>query len=216
MDNIRNVIGCPVAGLTDDELFDASTVVRDFNDAFLRNKAFTNLPRKFNVAITGCRENCTHGETQDLSLTPAIKIIAGEEVKGFNIAVGGKIGSGGLAPGDAARCVLPARGRSGALQSHHAALSRLRPAARAQSGAVGVSRSTNGASIDFGRSCSGAWATGCCRRGETPDPASTTITSASPARSNRDSARSASTCRWVVLPPIRCRPGSRCAPLRQR
>ena len=98
MDNIRNVIGCPVAGLTDDELFDASKVVRDFNDAFLRNKAFTNLPRKFNVAITGCTENCTHGETQDLSLTPAIKIIAGEEVRGFNVAVGGKIGSGGLRP----------------------------------------------------------------------------------------------------------------------
>jgi ferredoxin-nitrite reductase len=98
MDNIRNVIGCPVAGLTDDELFDASRVVQEFNDAFLRNKAFTNLPRKFNVAITGCTDNCTHGETQDLSLTPAIKIIAGEEVKGFNIAIGGKVGSGGLRP----------------------------------------------------------------------------------------------------------------------
>ena len=96
MDNIRNIIGCPVAGLTDDELFDASGVVRQFNDAFLRNKAFTNLPRKFNVAITGCTSNCTHGETQDLSLTPAIKNIGGEEVKGFNISVGGKIGSGGL------------------------------------------------------------------------------------------------------------------------
>ena len=98
MDNIRNVIGCPVAGLTADELFDASGIVREFNHAFLRNKAFTNLPRKFNVAITGCTENCTHGETQDLSLTPAIKIIGGEEIKGFNIAVGGKIGSGGLRP----------------------------------------------------------------------------------------------------------------------
>jgi NAD(P)H-dependent nitrite reductase large subunit len=98
MDNIRNVIGCPVAGLTDDELFDASRVVREFTEAFLRNKAFTNLPRKFNVAITGCTENCTHGETQDLSLTPAIKVIGGDEVKGFNIAVGGKIGSGGLRP----------------------------------------------------------------------------------------------------------------------
>jgi NAD(P)H-dependent nitrite reductase large subunit len=98
MDNIRNIVGCPVAGLTDDELFDASAVVRQFNDAFLRNKAFTNLPRKFNVAITGCTQNCTHGETQDLSLTPAVKIIDGEEVKGFNIAVGGKVGSGGLRP----------------------------------------------------------------------------------------------------------------------
>jgi ferredoxin-nitrite reductase len=98
MDNIRNVVGCPLAGLTDEELFDASHVVREFNEAFLGNKAFTNLPRKFNVAITGCTGNCTHGETQDLSLTPAIGTIAGEEVKGFNIAVGGKIGSGGLRP----------------------------------------------------------------------------------------------------------------------
>ena len=98
MDNIRNIVGCPVAGLTDDELFDASGVVRELNDAILRNKAFTNLPRKFNVAITGCTENCTHGETQDLSLTPAITIIDGEEIRGFNIAAGGKVGSGGLRP----------------------------------------------------------------------------------------------------------------------
>jgi len=96
MDNIRNVVGCPVAGLTSHELFDASPVVRAFNETFLNNRAFTNLPRKFNVAITACTENCTHAETQDLALTPAIKIIDGEEVKGFNVAVGGKIGSGGL------------------------------------------------------------------------------------------------------------------------
>ena len=96
MDNIRNVVGCPVAGLSAHELFDASPVVREFTEAFLRNKAFTNLPRKINVAITACTENCTHAETQDLALTPAIKTLAGEEVKGFNVAVGGKIGSGGL------------------------------------------------------------------------------------------------------------------------
>jgi ferredoxin-nitrite reductase len=96
MDNIRNVVGCPVAGLTGGELFDASPVVREFTSAFLRNKSFTNLPRKFNVAITACTENCTHTETQDLALTPAIKIVGGDEVKGFNIAVGGKMGSGGL------------------------------------------------------------------------------------------------------------------------
>ena len=96
MDNIRNVVGCPVAGLTTSELFDASPVVREFTNAFLRNKSFTNLPRKFNVAITACTENCTHTETQDLALTPAIKMVDGEEIKGFNVAVGGKMGSGGL------------------------------------------------------------------------------------------------------------------------
>ena len=95
MDNIRNVIGCPAAGLTPHELFDASPVVREFTEMFLRNKAFTNLPRKFNVGITGCTEHCTHAESQDLALTPATARIDGRDVNGFNVLVGGKMGSGG-------------------------------------------------------------------------------------------------------------------------
>ncbi len=91
MDNIRNVVGCPVAGITREELFDASPVARAFTAAFVGNKAFTNLPRKFNVTITGCKENCTHSEAQDIALTPATR----EGTAGFNIAVGGKLGSGG-------------------------------------------------------------------------------------------------------------------------
>src|SRR6266404_5229659 len=95
MDNIRGVIGCPVAGLTPNELFDASAVVHDFTQMFLGNKDYTNLPRKFNVTITGCKEACTHAEAQDIAMTPAIKTIGGSEVLGFNVAVGGKMGSGG-------------------------------------------------------------------------------------------------------------------------
>ena len=95
MDNIRNVVGCPVAGLTTHELFDASPIVREFTETFLRNKEYTNLPRKFNVAIAACREHCTPAESQDVALTPAIKHIEGREVHGFNVMVGGKMGSGG-------------------------------------------------------------------------------------------------------------------------
>jgi precorrin-3B synthase len=95
MDNVRNVIGCPVAGLSPRELLDASPVVREFTEAFLRNKAFTNLPRKFNVGISGCTEHCTHAESQDLALTPAVTHRDGRKVPGFNVAVGGKMGSGG-------------------------------------------------------------------------------------------------------------------------
>ena len=39
MDNIRNVVGCPVAGLTRHELFDASPVVREFTESVPANKA---------------------------------------------------------------------------------------------------------------------------------------------------------------------------------
>ena len=94
MDNIRNVNCCPLAGLTAGELFDASSAGAEYTDIFLRNPAFTNLPRKFNVTITGCRENCTHSETQDIAMTPAV--LDSDGTPGFNVAVGGKMGSGGM------------------------------------------------------------------------------------------------------------------------
>ena len=95
MDNIRNVVGCPVAGLTPNELLDASPAARAFTAMFVGNKTYTNLPRKFNVSISGCLENCTHAETQDIALVPARPAMRGLSVRGFNILVGGKNGSGG-------------------------------------------------------------------------------------------------------------------------
>lgn len=91
MDNVRNVVGCPLAGLVRTELLDASPVVKAFTEEVLGNRSYTNLPRKFNVAITGCVENCTHSESQDLALVPAVR----DREVGFNILVGGKMGSGG-------------------------------------------------------------------------------------------------------------------------
>jgi nitrite reductase (NADH) large subunit len=98
MDNVRGVCGCPLAGLTPHELFDASAVAREFTELFLDNKAYTNLPRKFNVTITGCLENCCHAETQDLALVPSYRELEGRQVNGFNVLVGGKQGSGGYTP----------------------------------------------------------------------------------------------------------------------
>ena len=126
MDNIRNVIGCPVAGLTPHELFDASPVVHEFTAMFMGNKAFTNLPRKFNVAITGCTENCGHTDAQDLSLTPAATTIDGRPVHGFNVAVGGKMGSGGCRLASPLNVFVDPGARGHALQSHRADLSRSR------------------------------------------------------------------------------------------
>ena len=94
MDNVRNVNTCPLAGLTPAELFDASSVARELTRLFLGNREFTNLPRKFNVTITGCRENCTPAETQDLAMVPAVRAADGRA--GFNVLVGGKMGSGGM------------------------------------------------------------------------------------------------------------------------
>ena len=98
MDNVRGVCGCPAAGISPSELLDASPVAEAFTGLFLGNPAYTNLPRKFNATITGCRDNCCHPETQDLALVPALAEIGGQPTPGFNILVGGKQGSGGMRP----------------------------------------------------------------------------------------------------------------------
>jgi ferredoxin-nitrite reductase len=95
MDNIRGIVGCPAAGLTPGGLVDTAPIAAEFQRIFLGNKEFTNLPRKFNVTITGCPDNCTDAATQDIAMTPAVATIDGVEVVGFNVAVGGKQGSGG-------------------------------------------------------------------------------------------------------------------------
>ena len=68
LNNIRGVTGCPAAGLTPGELFDASPVTRRYTEAFLRNPEYTNLPRKFKVTISACLDNCTAADAQDVGL----------------------------------------------------------------------------------------------------------------------------------------------------
>jgi ferredoxin-nitrite reductase len=95
LDNVRNINGCPLAGANPHELLDASPVVQDLDRIIVGeqgNREFTNLPRKFNITVTGCPDNCTHAESQDIALVPARK--AGRN--GFNVLVGGKMGSGGF------------------------------------------------------------------------------------------------------------------------
>jgi len=95
LDNVRNINGCPLAGANPHELLDASPVVQDLDRIIVGeqgNPQFTNLPRKFNITVTGCPDNCTHAESQDIALVPAKK--AGRV--GFNVLVGGKMGSGGF------------------------------------------------------------------------------------------------------------------------
>jgi ferredoxin-nitrite reductase len=95
IDNVRNINGCPMAGLTPNELLDASEVVRELDRIIVGrdgNPEFTNLPRKLNITVTGCLDNCTPNESQDIALVPAKK----GERRGFNVLVGGKMGSGGF------------------------------------------------------------------------------------------------------------------------
>ena len=95
IDNVRNINGCALAGLLPNEILDASPVVFELDRLLVGpqgNPEFTNLPRKFNITITGCADNCTHTESQDIAVIPARK----KGRAGFNVLVGGKMGSGGF------------------------------------------------------------------------------------------------------------------------
>jgi len=95
LDNVRNIMGCPVAGLSSKEKVDGYSQVKALTKYISGNSEFSNLPRKLNIAITGCSDDCIHAETQDLALVPAVQELGGNTVYGFNILVGGKLGSGG-------------------------------------------------------------------------------------------------------------------------
>ncbi|WP_423751577.1 nitrite/sulfite reductase [Salinirarus marinus] len=88
-DSWRNIVGCPVAGKDKNEVVDALDVTLDLHDAFKGNEEHTNLPRKWKVSVTGCREGCGQGDINDLAFEPATKEIDGETVEGFNVRVGG-------------------------------------------------------------------------------------------------------------------------------
>ncbi|MBE9044469.1 ferredoxin--nitrite reductase [Pleurocapsales cyanobacterium LEGE 10410] len=89
MDNVRNLTGSPVAGIDPDELIDTREMMQKTQDMITNsgegNYSFSNLPRKFNIAIEGARDNSIHAELNDLAFIPAYK----DGVLGFNILVGG-------------------------------------------------------------------------------------------------------------------------------
>ena len=89
MDNVRNITGSPMAGLDADELIDTRELVQKVQDMITNcgqgNYQFSNLPRKFNIAIEGGRDNSVHAEINDIAFVPGYK----EGELGFNVVVGG-------------------------------------------------------------------------------------------------------------------------------
>lgn len=89
MDNVRNITGSPMAGIDAEELIDTRELVQKVQDTITNcgegNYEFTNLPRKFNIAIEGGRDNSVHAEINDIAFVPAYK----DGELGFNVLVGG-------------------------------------------------------------------------------------------------------------------------------
>jgi sulfite reductase (ferredoxin) len=89
-DDTRNITGCPLAGVDADEVFDASPIALELNRLFVGNSEFYNLPRKFKIAVTGCRTWCSYPEINDVALTGLTRKRLGDNHEpGFSLRVGG-------------------------------------------------------------------------------------------------------------------------------
>ncbi|MEV0583448.1 nitrite/sulfite reductase [Nonomuraea sp. NPDC050310] len=84
-DTPRVIMGCPLAGIDQDELLDATPQVREIHDRFIGDPAYSNLPRKFKSALSGCPAHCTVHEINDVAFVAVDK----DGEKGFDLWVGG-------------------------------------------------------------------------------------------------------------------------------
>ncbi|KAI3441389.1 uncharacterized protein J3R85_002676 [Psidium guajava] len=89
MDNVRNPVGNPLAGIDPDEIVDTrpyTNLLSQFITGNSRgNPAITNLPRKWNVCVIGSHDLYEHPHINDLAYMPAMK----NGQFGFNLLVGG-------------------------------------------------------------------------------------------------------------------------------
>jgi sulfite reductase (ferredoxin) len=88
-DVVRNVTGCPVAGVDADEVCDASPLVIEASHLLAGNAEFYNLPRKFKISITGCQVWCPYPEINDIGLTATTRVVRGKPEVGFSLRVAG-------------------------------------------------------------------------------------------------------------------------------
>ena len=88
-DVVRNVTGCPLAGIDGHELLDASPLAVEVAHHLTANPAFYNLPRKFKISITGCPLWCSYPEINDVALTAIERSVDGAREVGYTMRVGG-------------------------------------------------------------------------------------------------------------------------------
>ncbi len=85
-DTPRVMLGCPLEGVAEDAVVDATSALRATVDRYLGDPAFSNLPRKFKTSISGCARHCTNHEINDVSF---VGVTGTDGTPGFDVWVGG-------------------------------------------------------------------------------------------------------------------------------
>ncbi len=85
-DTPRVILGCPLAGVTTDEVLDATEQIRAVSTRYVGDPAVQNLPRKYKTSISGCAHGCTNPEINDVSFQGVVHPELG---RGYDLWVGG-------------------------------------------------------------------------------------------------------------------------------
>jgi sulfite reductase beta subunit-like hemoprotein len=84
-DAVRNLTGCPVAGIDSHELFDATDLIQETAVFFRSDRTYLDLPRKHKITISTCAHQCNAPEINCIALMGTLK----DGREGFAISVGG-------------------------------------------------------------------------------------------------------------------------------
>jgi len=87
---VRNVTGCPLAGVCREETFDITPYAKACSKFLLGHKDTQNFGRKFKIAFSGCAQNaCGLAMMHDIGAVAKVK----DGKRGFEFYVGGGLGS---------------------------------------------------------------------------------------------------------------------------
>lgn len=85
-DTPRVMLSCPLEGVASDSVLDGGPALRETADKYVGDPAFSNLPRKFKTAISGCSQHCVNHEINDVSF---VGVVGPDGTAGFDLWVGG-------------------------------------------------------------------------------------------------------------------------------
>lgn len=90
---VRNITASATAGIDPLEPFDVSPYAHALFAYLLRNPICAEMGRKFKIAFSSSEKDTAFSYIHDLGFIPKIKLVDGQEQRGFKVMLGGGLGS---------------------------------------------------------------------------------------------------------------------------
>lgn len=90
---VRNITASPTAGIDPHEPFDVSPYAQEMFEYFVRNPICQEMGRKFKISFSSSDRDTAYSYMHDLGFIPKVRVVNGEEVRGFKLMIGGGLGA---------------------------------------------------------------------------------------------------------------------------